>query len=163
LFFCDSFSVQDHDFPPILGGSLQNGVTNKYMNYKLIISLLSFTLLFLFISCKKEVTTTSGATDAKIETIEKPKLLAFLNPNGMPCQQQIEILNQVNGKLPPTIAVKKILTTNEQDLNLFYQYGVRSLPSLILINGKGDVINRLSPGIQDETAIINVIKSCQQC
>jgi len=133
------------------------------MKFKSITTLMSIFLLVLAISCKKEVTTTSGATDSKIETTEKPKLLAFLNPNGMPCQQQIEILNQVNGKLPPTIAVKKVLTTNEQDLSLFYQYGVRSLPSLILVNGKGEVINRLSPGIQDESAIINVIKSCQQC
>ncbi len=43
------------------------------------------------------------------------------------------------------------------DLERFEQYGIRSLPSLVLTDGAGRELRRATPGIQPEEAIRKLI------
>ncbi len=101
---------------------------------------------------QKNVSSTSGG---------KPQLLAFLNPNGSPCQMQRAILNELGGKVTSKVEIKNYFTTSQSDQDAFYKYGVRGLPSLILIDSKGEVVKRFSPGIQSSSDIVEAIESCK--
>jgi thioredoxin-related protein len=42
---------------------------------------------------------------------------------------------------------------------MFYTYGIRGLPSLILLDKNGKELKRFSPGIQDGKAILSALKN----
>jgi thioredoxin 1 len=80
------------------------------------------------------------------------KLLFFLNPNGRPCQMQIAILDQLGDQLG--VEVQRVSVLEEASRPTLYQYGIRSLPALILVNGSGGELHRFTPGIQPAEAIL---------
>ncbi|MDD5673970.1 MAG: thioredoxin family protein [Chitinivibrionales bacterium] len=82
------------------------------------------------------------------------EILFFMNPNGHPCQMQLAILDSMKTKLAPLATIKYIKTTEPGDENMFNNYGIRGLPSLIIIDKSGKEIKRFTPGIQDEKAIL---------
>lgn len=118
----------------------------KLFSYLLLVSLL--------ISCTGHKTEGSASGG-------KAQLLAFLNPYGEPCQMQSAILKELGEKVTSKVELKSIFTTNPGDQESFYKYGVRGLPSLILIDKNGEVIKRFSPGIQSGSEIMDVISSCK--
>ncbi len=122
--------------------------------------LLLFSFLFAVISCnsndKQNISTQSQTTEST-----KGKLLVFLNPEGRPCQMQLDIVNNIFDSIASKVDVKHVLTSNPSDMSIFYQYGVRALPTVILLNAKGEVVNRFSPGIQDDTTLKSAINSCK--
>ncbi len=97
----------------------------------------------------------SSTVDAKVA---KPKLLFFMNPNGRPCQIQDEALSGVRAEIEPIADIVSIMTTNPNDEELFYRYGVRSLPTLVILNSDGREFKRFPPGIQSAKDIVNAIK-----
>lgn len=111
-------------------------------------------LLLLVFSC-------TGNKASSVSTGGKAQLLAFLNPYGEPCQMQQAILNELGNKVTSKVELKSILTTNPSDQDSFYKYGVRGLPSLILIDKNGEVIKRFSPGIQSGSEIMDALNSCK--
>jgi len=99
------------------------------------------------------------AGDAAQKTASpKKELLFFMNPYGRPCQMQDEILRQKMKEISPFATVRYIKTSEGADRNLFGQYGIRGLPSLILLDDKGKEIHRFSPGVQDGDAIAQVLR-----
>ena len=85
-------------------------------------------------------------------------ILFFMNPNGRPCQMQLSILDGMSDKLKPLANIRYYKTTEDSDQQSFYQYGIRGLPSLIVIDKKGNELKRFSPGIQDADEILAALK-----
>ncbi|MFW5784554.1 MAG: TlpA family protein disulfide reductase [Chitinispirillaceae bacterium] len=84
---------------------------------------------------------------------EKMKLLVFINPNGRPCLEQIRILDSMNKKLEKKAEVVYVSTTESADRKEFYKYGIRALPSMIIVDKKGKELERFTPGIHNENSI----------
>ena len=85
---------------------------------------------------------------------KKPTLLFFMNPAGRPCQTQDQILAEGRKKWESLATLRYVRTDVPADRDVFYQYGVRSLPSLILVGVDGKEITRYSPGIQPVDAVL---------
>lgn len=82
----------------------------------------------------------------------RPRLVFFMNPNGRPCQMQDAILRAMPD-LPSRADVVYYRTTEPADLPRFEQYGVRSLPLLVLTDANGVELRRATPGIQSDPQV----------
>ena len=91
---------------------------------------------------------------AKVAPAQLPTLIFFMNPNGAPCQMQYKILQDGMADLNKQAKIRYVKTTEDADQNTFYQYGIRSLPSLILVDSTGKELHRFAPGIQDMQTIL---------
>ncbi len=107
---------------------------------------------------KQEIVKKSSETDTK-KNQKKGTLLFFLNPNGRPCQIQDKILNDLKHEISKKLEIQYIKTTNPDDRQSFYDYSVRALPSLVIIDSNLKVVKRFTPGIKRKTDIMNAIKS----
>jgi thioredoxin-like negative regulator of GroEL len=72
----------------------------------------------------------------------------FMNPYGGPCRAQNEILLKLREARKQDFAIAYVRTDREEDQQAFYDYGVRSLPSLVLVGKKGKIKRVFPPGIQ---------------
>jgi thiol-disulfide isomerase/thioredoxin len=117
---------------------------------KIVISLLTLSLL-----------ATAGiapaATSAPLSTPElkqaigangKATLVFFQNPNGGPCKAQKRILDKLTQDKNAGFNLASVSVMNPGDQKAFYDYGVRSLPSLVLVDKSGNINKVFSPGIQ---------------
>lgn len=98
------------------------------------------------------------ASPPKVAPKELPTLIFFINPNGAPCQMQDRILQSGKAELDKRVKLRYVKTTEPNDRELFYQFGIRSLPNLILVDAKGVELNRFAPGIQDLETIMSVLE-----
>lgn len=85
----------------------------------------------------------------------KPTLVFFMNPNGSPCQQQDQIIQQSKSEIEKFAQIRYVKTTVPTDRDTFYQYGIRSLPNLIVVDAQGKELRRFAPGIQAIETIMN--------
>ncbi len=85
-------------------------------------------------------------------TAQGAELLFFLNPNGRPCKMQQAIFTQLGDDLP--VPVREVSVLDNANRPSLYQYGVRSLPALILVDTAGEEVHRFTPGIQQADAIL---------
>lgn len=81
-----------------------------------------------------------------------PTLIFFINPGGRPCQIQDQILKDAPD-LHKFAQIKYVSTIVPDDREMFYKYGVRSLPSLILVDQKDSTLHRFPPGIHQYDAL----------
>lgn len=88
----------------------------------------------------------------------KPTLVFFMNPAGSPCQTQDRILRESRAQWEPLATLRYVRTDVPADREVFYRYGVRSLPNLLLVGADGKEIHRYSPGIQPAEAILSGIR-----
>lgn len=88
----------------------------------------------------------------------KPTLVFFMNPAGSPCQTQDGILKDSRSQWEPLASLRYVRTDVPADREVFYRYGVRSLPNLILVGADGKEIHRYSPGIQSAETILSGIR-----
>ncbi len=82
----------------------------------------------------------------------RPRLVFFMNPNGMPCRVQDQILHRM-ADLSARAELVYYRTTDPGDLARFEQYGIRSLPALVVTDASGRELRRGTPGIQSEAQI----------
>ena len=99
----------------------------------------------------------TGAAATKQVAIPDKQILFFMNPNGRPCQMQLEILDGMKEKLKGLATIKYVKTTEQADQALFYDYGIRGLPSLVVLDKTGKEFKRFTPGIQDEKTIMSAL------
>lgn len=85
-------------------------------------------------------------------------LVFFLNPNGRPCQMQNEILEQSRGEWSKYVNIRYVSTEVPSDRGLFYQFGIRALPSLVFVDSQGKEIQRFAPGIQSAENVVATAK-----
>lgn len=101
---------------------------------------------------------TAKTSDNMKNTAPDRTILFFMNPNGRPCQMQLSILDGMKDKLAPMANVTYIKTTESRDREKFSEYGIRGLPSLIIVDKNGKEITRFQPGIQDEETILSSLQ-----
>lgn len=89
----------------------------------------------------------------------KPTLIFFENPNGAPCRMQKELLNLLVEKRKGNFNIASVSTMNRDDQKGFYDYGVRSLPTLVLVDKAGKISRVFPPGIQSLEAITLALDS----
>ena len=87
------------------------------------------------------------------QAVGRPKLVFFMNPNGRPCQIQGQILQTMAAELAGRADLVYFRTTEGGDLPRFEQYGIRSLPSLVLTDANGAELRRATPGIQSDVQV----------
>ncbi len=92
-----------------------------------------------------------------IGTNGKATLIFFQNPNGAPCKKQKEILDQVYSARKGNFNIAAVSTLKPEDQRGFYDYGIRSLPSLVLVDKNGKVARIFSPGIQGAEVLTPVL------
>jgi thioredoxin 1 len=111
-------------------------------------------------STKTEATTASASVSAHA-TAETtgPFLVFFLDPNGGPCRMQNSILNNMSTELEGKVSLRYVQTTVPEDLNVFYAYGIRALPTVLLADVSGKEIKRLTPGVKSADDIRGLLKS----
>ena len=95
----------------------------------------------------------------KVEATPDKQIIFFMNPNGHPCQMQLSILDGMKEKLSGLATIKYVKTTEADDQETFYAYGIRGLPSLIILDKNGKEIKRFTPGIHDEKDILSALKN----
>jgi thioredoxin 1 len=100
----------------------------------------------------------SAMVQSKKPAVPAKTILFFMNPNGHPCQMQNAILDGIKDSLAGKATIKYIKTTEESDRDDFDTYGIRGLPSLIIVDNNGKELKRFSPGIQDKQAILDAVR-----
>ena len=113
-------------------------------------------VLFLF-GCSQEqpAQATTPSTPAATETtatqsspvVAEYLLVFFIDPNGGPCRMQGEILSQMSAEMDGKVLIRPVQTTVPADRDIFYAYGIRALPTILLADSSGKEIKRLSPGV----------------
>lgn len=91
---------------------------------------------------------------AMIASNGKPTLVFFLNPLGSPCQAQKAVLDKLIAQQKGKFNLANVSVMNQGDRQAFYDYGVRSLPSLVLVDKAGNINKVFAPGIQDIQTIM---------
>jgi thioredoxin-related protein len=71
---------------------------------------------------------------------------------------QEEVLAGMNEKLGNLALIKYVQTTEPADRATFEKYGIRGLPSLIILDQSGKEFTRFPPGIQSEEKILAALK-----
>lgn len=91
----------------------------------------------------------------------KPTLVFFLNPQGGPCQTQNGILEKLHQERGGNFNVAYVNALKPEDQQAFYDYGIRNLPSMVLVDSAGKIARVFAPGIQSAeivTAALNTTK-----
>ncbi len=120
--------------------------------------------LFLTLGMTMLLAAVAGAADVKAplstpelkQTIgagKKPTVVFFLNPNGGPCKAQNEILQKLQKDRKSNFNIADVSALQQENQKAFYDYGVRSLPSLVLVDKDGKVSRVFPPGIQSYEAL----------
>jgi len=84
---------------------------------------------------------------------KKTTVVFFLNPYGGPCKAQNEILQKLQKDRKSSFNIAYVSAMKQEDQKAFYDYGIRSLPSLVLVDGNGRVSRVFPPGIQSYEAL----------
>jgi len=87
----------------------------------------------------------------------KKTIVFFLNPQGGPCRAQNEIVQQLHKDRKGNFTLAYVSTMNPGDQKAFYEYGVRNLPQLVLVDGKGKIAQFFPPGIQSYQALATAL------
>ena len=88
----------------------------------------------------------------------KGSLLFFLNPKGAPCRMQDKILDDIYAEIEQYVDIISVSTDIPGDRSAFYKYGIRALPAIILLDSKGKIAQRFSPGIKNSEELVEAIK-----
>lgn len=100
-----------------------------------------------------------AADSQKTVAAGRGTLLFFMNPNGGPCQMQDQYLQEAKESIQKYAEVVYVKTTDDRSKSMFYQYGIRSLPQIILLDHDQQEIRRFSPGIQQPSTILDVLEA----
>lgn len=106
--------------------------------------------------------TASSAAPQRTPQASGFKLVFFLNPDGGPCRMQNAILDDMANELNGKVEIQYVQTTVPGDRDLFYRYGIRGLPTLLLADASGKEIKRMSPGVKRIDDIRLLIQSIPQ-
>lgn len=83
----------------------------------------------------------------------KATLVFFQNPYGGPCKAQRGILDKLHQDRKGNFNIASVNAMNQNDQKAFYDYGVRSLPSLVLVDKYGKIARVFPPGIQNQETL----------
>ncbi len=89
----------------------------------------------------------------------KKTVVFFQNPNGGPCKAQNEILQKLLKERKGNFTIAYVNSMKPEDQKAFYDYGVRNLPSLVLVDGSGNISRVFPPGIQSYETLAQSLDS----
>lgn len=92
----------------------------------------------------------------------KSTIVFFLNPQGGPCQMQNGVLEQLHKDRSGNFNVAYVNALKPEDEKAFYDYGVRNLPSMVLVNKAGRIDRVFPPGIQSYDTIAAALDSVKE-
>ena len=78
----------------------------------------------------------------------KATLVFFQNPYGRPCKMQKEVLDKLQNSRKGNFNIAPVNAMRQEDQKAFNDYGIRSLPSLVLVDKRGNIARVFAPGIQ---------------
>jgi thioredoxin 1 len=87
-----------------------------------------------------------------------PRLVFFMNPNGMPCQMQDRVLREMGAELTERAQLVYYKTTEPADIAQFQQFGIRALPTLVVTDASGRELRRATPGILQVPQILKLLQ-----
>jgi thioredoxin 1 len=106
---------------------------------------------------QSEPAATEAKTTQNSPEIAQHLLVFFINPDGGPCKMQENILNQMSAELDGKVLIRPVKTTVQADMDIFYAYGIRALPTILLADSSGKEISRLPPGVHSAETIRKLI------
>ena len=89
----------------------------------------------------------------------KKTVVFFLNPMGNPCRAQNEILQKLQSDRGRKFNIVYVDATKPSDQKVFYDYGVRGLPSVVIVDSAGNIGKVFAPGIQSYETLSQVLDS----
>lgn len=112
-------------------------------------------------ACSREAESPTRSAGSPEESAPAPQatagaehfLVFFLDPDGGPCRMQGEILSRMGSELSERVRIRPVRTTVAEDREIFYAYGIRALPTLLLADASGREIDRLPPGVHQAARI----------
>jgi thioredoxin-like negative regulator of GroEL len=117
-----------------------------------IVSALLLFSAFTFSGCDTTVKNKVApkSTPAIKQAIESKKktVLFFLDPDDSQCQRQDEIIKKLHKNLAGAFNLIYVSSVNSNDKQVFNDYGISSVPSVVLVDNKGKIAHHLPPGIQ---------------
>jgi thiol-disulfide isomerase/thioredoxin len=84
---------------------------------------------------------------------KKSTVVFFLNPMGGPCKAQNAILTQLQKDKANSFNIVYVSALQPENQKAFYDYGVRNLPTVCLVDKKGKIATMFPPGIQSYETI----------
>jgi len=87
----------------------------------------------------------------------KATIVFFQNPNGGPCKAQKGILDKLLKDRNSNFNIASVNAMNQNDQKAFYDYGVRSLPTLVLVDKNGKIARVFPPGIQNVETLTSAL------
>ena len=84
---------------------------------------------------------------------KKSTLIFFQNPLGGPCKAQKEVLQKLQRDRKSNFNIANVSTMKPEDQKAFYDYGIRNLPMLVLVDKQGKISRVFPPGIQSYEAL----------
>ncbi|MBN2654993.1 MAG: thioredoxin family protein [Nitrospirae bacterium] len=89
----------------------------------------------------------------------KKTVIFFINPSGYPCRIQDEILQKLHTDKKEIFNIVPVVTMNHDHQKAFYDYGIRSIPAIVLLDSKGGIAKHFPPGIQPYDIIAQELDS----
>ncbi len=89
----------------------------------------------------------------------KKTVVFFLNPQGGPCKAQNEILQKLHNDRGKKFNVVYVDANKPVNQKAFYDYGVRGLPSVVIVDSAGNIGKVFSPGIQSYETLAQTLDS----
>lgn len=102
-------------------------------------------------------TESPSADSATTPPTPKRTLLFFKNPAGVPCQMQERILAELGSRLTDQVNIISVSTDVPSDRPVFGHYGIRALPTLVLLDSQQNEIRRFPPGIQNGEYLLQIL------
>jgi thioredoxin 1 len=85
---------------------------------------------------------------------KKSTVVFFLNPQGGPCKAQNEILLKLQKERKNNFNIAYVSALEQANRKAFYDYGVRSLPTLVVVDANGKIAKYFAPGIQPYETLV---------
>ncbi len=87
----------------------------------------------------------------------KNTIVFFLNPQGGPCRAQNEILQKLLKDRGGRFNIAYVSTLDPRNEKTFYDYGIRALPSLVIVDRRGKIARFFPPGIQSYETLASAL------
>jgi len=94
----------------------------------------------------------SGSVKSTSENSSNTEIVFFWLPTGVPCQQQDKTL-QAMEKDNPNLKVTRVDVSDQTSSSLANKYGIRSVPSIVVLGEEGKTVKQFAPGIQTEATL----------
>jgi thioredoxin-related protein len=136
---------------------------NRASRLKVLVSVLLASAIFALGCGEKSAQKAPQSTPAIKSAIESGKktIVFFQNPNGRPCQIQNVELQKLKQTLGDNIKIVYVSAISQADQQAFYDYGIRSLPSIVLLSSKGEIAQYFPPGIHNHDTLMTAVKTAK--